>query len=82
MGLEKGEQERSFSSGCGTKWINTLFSAQPAKRSHLFLYLRFVEGLVDAAASLETPSESPAAWEHCMRAHMYADGIISILGVT
>ena len=36
-------------------------AAQPVKRSHLSSYMPLVEDLLDAAASLDTSSENPAA---------------------
>ena len=41
--------------------------------------MRFVEGLLGAAASLETSSENPAAWKCCMKAFTCANGTTSCL---
>ena len=46
----------------GPSGSNPLPVAQLAKRSHRSSYILFVDGLLGAAASLETSFENPAAW--------------------
>ena len=58
----------------GSTGSNPCPAAHRAKRSHRSSYMRLVEGLLGAAASLETSSEKPAALYCRMRASMRADG--------
>ena len=65
MGLEEGEQDRSYMIGCRSKNISSLFCG------HLLSCMVFVEHL-GTAGSFEAFSEKPAAWKCCMRAYMHA----------
>ena len=47
------------------------------KAMHLSSYMWFVEGLLGAAANLETSFEKPAAWKCCLTASMHEDGMAS-----
>ena len=62
MSIKEIIQKSGYLSSCGSKRINSLSCGPVSRRSHLSSYILFVEGLLGAAASLETSFEKSAAW--------------------
>ena len=73
MGLEKGEQERGYLSGCGTRRTNSLFCGPDSEGNPPVVVMLFDELLLGASASLKTSSEKPSSRKCCMQVSMYAD---------